>query len=292
MIRSMTGFFKTEVHYDNLSCSIEVRSVNHRYCEIRVKLPPQFKCFESELVREAKSLIARGKVDIDIALEHGELLEGRYFLNPGIWQNVCELIQSVEKSLDRQVGVSLSDLFGFNDLLVAKSPDIDPKSCRGLFGQAIQKAIAGLIQMREREGQALYGTILEHLARMRDYGKEIQGYRGEVVLKYKQKLQKNLRQIAVNYEENDPRILQEIGLFLDKSDITEEMDRFETHLEHFKELLESNKAVGRKLDFLLQELNREVNTLCSKANHTKIAQYGVELKCEIEKLREQVQNIE
>ena len=271
---------------------IEIRSVNHRYLEPRIRLPRQFKCFENELINQTKSAVSRGKLEIDITLKPAVLPQAKYSLNQVLWQNVCELIRIAGKHLDHQINVTLSDLFNVKDLLVPDSAEIDLEAFKNLFNKAIDEGMRGLIEMREREGQLLTQTILQHLVRMETYLEEIEKNKGKIVDKFKQKLQKNITQIAADYDENDPRILQEIGLFLDKSDITEEIERLNTHFTHFRELLDSNKAIGRKLDFLLQEFNREANTLCSKANHTKIARCGVELKCEIEKLREQVQNIE
>ncbi len=288
----MTGYYKTEVHHNQQTCNIEVRSVNHRYLEPRIKLPKQFKCFENGLINQVKSLISRGKVDIIITLDQGALPEEKYSLNPVLWQNLCDLIQTANKDLKQSTTVNLSDLFEIKNLLGVESEDPDLDAFKALFNQAIQEGIEGLIKMRETEGGLLKQAIQTHLSKMETYMDQIPQYRQDVINRYKQKLRKNLKQIAVEYDEKDPRMLQEIGLFIDKVDITEEMERFKTHLIHFQELLNGEEPIGRKLDFLLQEFNREANTLCSKANHTEIAQIGVELKSEIEKVREQVQNIE
>lgn len=292
MIRSMTGFYRTEVHQGSLSCNIEIRSVNHRYLECRIRLPHPFKCFESELANRTKSLVARGRMEIDITLEQGVLPEERYCLNSPLWQNICHLVKNAERGLGRQIHVGLSDLFHSKGLLARESAEIDPEVFQILFAKAVDEGLRGVIEMREREGQLLHGVILKHLAHMEEHVEKIEKNKQEVIDRYKQRLKKNLKQIAADYDENDPRILQEIGLFLDKCDITEEIERFRAHLTHFRGLLNGKEAVGRKLDFLLQEFNREANTICSKANHTGIARQGVELKSEIEKLREQIQNVE
>jgi uncharacterized protein (TIGR00255 family) len=146
--------------------------------------------------------------------------------------------------------------------------------------------------MRQREGELLFNDIMGHVENLQQLINKVPQFKEDVVESYRQRLANNLEKLQIKYDKNDPRILQEVGIFMDRADITEELERFGSHLVQMRELLEGDLAVGRKLDFILQELYREANTLCSKANHIQVTQIGVDLKCEIEKIREQVQNIE
>ncbi len=292
MIKSMTGFYKTESTTNDVSCNIEIRSVNHRFLEAKIRLPNQFKQLEAGLLRQVKSTLARGKVDISIKLDQESRPLEKIGLNPVMMENVKELAGKFESELGKEVSVGLSDLFQIKELIVFEKEELDMDVYQALFEKSIADGVNGLVAMRQREGELLYAEIITHIEKLAVYIEEIPSYRNEVIANYQARLKKNLKELELKYDADNPRIIQEIGIFLDRSDITEEIERFRTHLTHFKELLVSDEAVGRKLDFMLQEFNREANTLSSKSSHTTIAKLGVELKCEIEKIREQIQNIE
>lgn len=292
MIRSMTGFCKTEVIHQDINCSVEIRSVNHRYLEARMHLPKQFQYFEESLKRTLKKKVHRGKVDVFFQLDTINGEEEKLSVNSEIWSNVKSIVTMLEKDVGHTIQLSLTDLLQIKGLLAYEQEDLDVGEYEALFEKAVEKAAAELTTMREREGALLAEGIEEHIAALESLVKKLPEFRQDVINAYKQKLEKNLQLLQVPLDENDARISQEIGLFIDKSDVTEEIERINTHLVQFRELIASNEPVGRKLDFILQELFREANTLCSKANHIQVTQIGVEMKSEIEKIREQVQNIE
>ena len=292
MIHSMTGYYKTDVEFEDKSCNIEIRSVNHRYLEIKLRIPKQFRSLEDKLTAIVKKKLTRGKVDLTINLEQSSIPLERMEMNLPLWEKINDIIQKLDKDYQKKVTISLSDLLNTKDLLSYQQTDANTELYVQLFKIAIESGIKGLVEMRKTEGQLLLTEIEMHLDKMKTLIDQVPNFRQEILTIYQNKLKKNLKQLSLDYQENDPRILQEIGIFMDRIDISEELERFNTHLIHFKELLDSPEPVGRKLDFLLQEFNREANTLCSKANHTNIAKIGVELKSEIEKVREQIQNIE
>ncbi len=293
MIKSMTGFCKTEVQYNNLSCSIEIKSVNHRFLDARVHTPKQFQYLEEVLKKQLKGPIQRGKVDVYIQMDTQSEEKERLKLDAKVWENVKGIVSDIEKDLGKTVQINLADLLSIKNLLPYEQNDKeDVEAYQALFEAALQKGVAELIKMRQREGELLLKELNQHMAKLVELIDAISGYKEEALKNQRLKLQKNLETLGAKYEENDPRIMQEIGIFMDRSDITEEIERFNSHLVQMNELFSSQEAVGRKLDFILQELNREANTLCSKSNHISITQIGVNLKSEIEKIREQVQNIE
>ena len=257
-----------------------------------MRIPKQFRSLEDKLTAIVKKLLTRGKVDISINLEKSSIPLEKMELNLPLWEKINDIIQILDKDYQKKVNINLSDLMNAKDLLTYQQTDTDSEIFEQLFRKTIKTGIKGLIEMRKTEGKLLLIEIEQHLEKMKELIDQVPKFRQEILTIYQNKLKKNLKQLSLDYQENDPRILQEIGIFMDRIDISEELERFNTHLIHFKELLDSPDPVGRKLDFLLQEFNREANTLCSKANHTNIAKIGVELKSEIEKVREQIQNIE
>ncbi len=293
MIKSMTGFCKAEIQHQNLSCSIEIKSVNHRFLDARVHLPKQFQHLEEILKKQLKGPLQRGKVDVYIQVEKDKEEKEQLKLDEIVWKNVKAIVSDIEQDIGKTVQINLSDLMNVRNLLSydqGETEELEPY--QALFEAAIQKGIEELTKMRQREGELLFKELNLHLRNMTELIQGIAAHKEEALENQRLKLQKNIESLGTKYQEDDPRILQEIGIYLDRSDITEELERFNSHLMQMNELFQSQEAVGRKLDFILQELNREANTLCSKSNHISITQIGVNLKSEIEKVREQVQNIE
>lgn len=288
----MTGFCKTEAQKEDFSCSIEIRSVNHRFLEGRVSLPNEFQYLSETLKKQLKSQLSRGKVDVSISLKTEEKTAVKLTLNKGVWESVKRLKAEVEEDLNCKVDINMSNLLGIKDLVSYEKSSLETEKYEAFIKSSLQEAITELVKMRQYEGELLYKEIDLHLTNLKQNIDLVPQYLDEMASNFKERLVKNISKLNIDVSADDPRIIQEIGIFADKSDISEELERFNTHLIHFRKLLDDEGAVGRKLDFLTQELNREANTLCSKSNHTKVSQIGVELKSEIEKIREQIQNIE
>ncbi len=292
MIKSMTGYCKTEISLGDQSCSAEVRSVNHRFLEARISLPKQFQYFEETLKRRLKKRVNRGKIDINLVMAFQEAEQGGLAITSGLWENLKTIKQELQDDIEQKIGLSIADLLNIKGLLVFEQPEIDSSKYESCYEKALDAGIDGLLEMRTREGELLYDEISKHLTNLKGLIEQIPPFLEQVLEKYRSRLKKNLHNLQLKYDQNDPRLMQEIGLFIDKSDVTEEIERFRSHLTHLNELLRTDIPVGRKVDFLLQELNREANTLCSKSCSSEMTALGVEMKCEIEKIREQVQNIE
>ena len=288
----MTGFCKTELSFQDLNCNVEIRSVNHRFLEAKIHLPRQFQYFEETLKKELKKKINRGKVDVYLQLDSQGVVAEKLAVNLQVWENVQSIVAVLEKDVGRNLGLNMSDLLQIKGLMGYEQDEKNHEDYEKLFIQSIQKGADELIKMRQREGELLMKDILGHVDALQKLVLGVPELRSEVVGAYTERMNKNLEKLTLKYDAEDPRIMQEVGIFMDRSDITEEIERFNSHLSQMRELLASDEPVGRKLDFIMQELNREANTLCSKANHIQVTQIGVDLKCEIEKVREQIQNIE
>lgn len=292
MIKSMTGFAKVELVKHNLVCQVEMRSVNHRHLEARINLPRAYQHWEEDLKKGLRNHVQRGKLDAQLNLERSGEAAERLKLDPHALADLQSLKGQLETALGQPISLSMGDLLQFKGLIGYAQPDLDEAMVLALMNDAMDQAAQGLAAMRLREGELLAGEMLTRLDYMAGLVGQVPAFRDEVIARYKERLKEAMETLAGTVNPDDPRILAEVGIFIDKSDVTEEVERFRTHLTHFRELIHSEEAVGRKLDFLLQEFNREANTLCSKAGHAKISEIGVTLKVEIEKLREQVQNIE
>ena len=292
MTQSMTGFCKASVSLDGKSCFVEMRSVNHRFLEARVYLPKPYALMEEELKKGLKNHLSRGKVDVTLTLEGVESSEGRLAVDPKVWGNFKSLHKQLESELGQPVSVGLSDLFQIKGLLVTAAEETGDYDYLALFQAAIEAGARLLKSMRGKEGALLKTEMLGHLNLLESLIQKVPEYSNEMLTNHKQRLTQSLAKLELELDPDDPRVLQEIGFLLDRADVTEEVERFTAHLSHFRDILEETEPVGRKLDFLIQELNREANTLCSKAGHPRITEIGVTLKSELEKIREQVQNIE
>jgi uncharacterized protein (TIGR00255 family) len=289
----MTGFCKSSAVLKDVTCSIEIKTVNHRFLDIRIVLPKSFTHLEEPLKKRVRRQVQRGKVDVYLQLESPTVRSEQLVIDTRVWDDLMAIVQPLELQLNRPILVSISDLTGIRNLLRYEQPEwLTETDTEALLGMALENGLDELVRMKQREGEILLVDLEGHIAEMKRLITELPSHLDEAQEKQQQKLFKNLSVLGLDDRSQDPRVLQEIGILLDRSDITEEIERFHAHLMQLTELLGSEAAVGRKLDFILQELNREANTLCSKSNHLPITQIGVSLKSEIEKVREQIQNIE
>lgn len=288
----MTGYCKVDVEHQGKTCTVEMRSVNHRFLDARVFLPKSLSMFEEPLKKQLKEMINRGKVDVSVTLGADDQGEDRLSVDPAVLENLNKTLKDFQSKFKQPVSVGLGDLMQIKGLIKYDVPEEDDFDYSGLLSQGIAKGAEALCAMRETEGRLLYPVLSGHLAQLADLLSQVPPYAEEIKENSHQRLSQSLTKLGLTLDPEDPRVMQEIGFQLDRADITEEIERFEAHLSHFDEILTSDEPVGRKLDFLCQELNREANTLCSKSGHSKITEIGVNLKTELEKVREQIQNIE
>ncbi len=289
MAISMTGFGAADAQWETWICQVEIRSVNQRFLDIRCRLPFGFQTMEPEIKKQIKAVSSRGKIDCSIKLEKGAS-EEKLKLNLERAQHYNELLTEFEALSGRKVGVDARDLSSLNIIEENKSGE-PPEKCEKVIRECLSRALEGLQEMKEREGQAMQSDIQQRLSSCGNIVNSIEKLSQAEPERFRDRLQERFSQLTEGVEINPERLEQEIALLADRLDISEEVVRFRTHLEHMDDIL-SQHEVGKKAEFLMQELNREVNTMASKSNHAGISQASVEIKSELEKVREQLQNIE
>ena len=289
MAISMTGFGAADAQWETWICQVEIRSVNQRFLDIRCRLPFGFQTMEPEIKKQIKAVSSRGKIDCSIKLEKGAS-EEKMKLNLERAQHYNELLTEFEALSGRKVGIDARDLSSLNIIEENKSVE-PPEKCEKVIRECLLRALEGLQEMKEREGQAMQSDIQQRLSSCGNIVNSIEKLSQAEPERFRDRLQERFSQLTEGVEINPERLEQEIALLADRLDISEEVVRFRTHLEHMDEIL-SQREVGKKAEFLMQELNREVNTMASKSNHAGISQSSVEIKSELEKVREQLQNIE
>ncbi len=293
MVRSMTGFGRGTYAEHGKEFTVEIKSVNHRYVDFYIKLPRQIAYLE-ERVREvvAKSIF-RGKVDIFISFEDRSEDSRSVMLDEAL---AGAYIQAVEKLRDKyglKDDLSLSFVSRFPDVLRIEKNEDDEEQLWGILSKALEAGVASLVQMREKEGNELRSSLLQKADYMEKIISQIANRSPEVVIEYKQKLENRIKELLNQQTVDENRIAMEVAIFADRCSIDEELVRLGSHLIQLRDILSINKQpVGRKLDFLVQEINREINTIGSKSNDIEITKFVLELKSETEKIREQIQNME
>ena len=289
MAISMTGFGSADLHWESWSCQVEIRSVNQRFLDIRCRLPLGFQNLEQDFKKQIKEVCTRGKIDCSVRLEK-VVGEEKLKLNPERALLFNGLLGEFEELSGRKVNVEAKDLSRINIIEESKSGE-PPEECQGVILESLALAIESLQQMKQREGQAMHYDIKDRLVHCDQILNTIEKLSLEEPGLYRERLQDRLAQFNDETILNPERLEQEIALLADRLDISEELLRFRTHLQHMNDILEQ-REIGKKAEFMMQELNREINTISSKSNQAEISKSSVEIKSQLEKIREQLQNIE
>ncbi len=299
MLRSMTGFGRGNFESQTFSIYVEMKSVNSRYSEINIRLPRFLNPLEDSIRKEIQRYISRGKVDVYISADYdmgdNVKLQVDGTLALAYHNALKEIAYAVELDPDSMgSGQEISFLAKTPEVIKLKEGLFDTEAVKPQVIAAVQEAIQGLLQMRQAEGENIKKDFLYRADRVLNLVGAIEERSPQVVAEYQQKLLQRLQETLEkeNIKVDPDRVLQEVAIFADRTAVTEEIIRLKSHVKQFKTMLESDEPVGRKLDFLIQEFNREANTIGSKGNDCGIAQTVIDLKAEIEKIREQVQNIE
>ena len=292
MIRSMTGFGRAELTQGDWRCGVELRSVNGRFLEIRLRLPGGLAKSEERLKNLLKAGCERGKIECSISLTPHNPEAQALALNKPLLKQYAGLVNAIREELGGEIQITLGNLTNIKDLILTDQWAQDSEPVDKLMGDTLGAALEELLAMRTREGEALRTEFMERLAMVRRIKEELIPLTSAIPEQYGKRLRENLKRLMEPGAPSDERILHEIAILADRCDVSEEISRLETHLRHLEQMLEQGGVVGRKIDFLLQELNREANTLASKSNEVPVSTRVVEIKSELEKLREQVQNIE
>lgn len=299
MIRSMTGFGRGEATDGIRTVNIEIKAVNHRYGEINVRLPRKYSFAEDLIIKTARKRIARGKVEISVSIISTAEEDTNVQVNIPAARQYFNAFRELQKKFDVSGDITIEMLSSQPDVIKAAPPDINEDEVNKVFEDAVTAAVDDLIAMREREGEKLAADVLQRTDILESLLEIIEERLPGLTAIYAEKLKARINELLANTVDSsalEERIALESAILADKSDITEEVVRYKSHISQLRSLLtddtEEGSSIGKKLDFLMQEFNRETNTIGSKSNDLKISEHMLEMKSEIEKIREQIQNIE
>ena len=292
MIKSMTGFGRFEAGDENRKLVVEMKAVNHRYCDINIKMPKKLSFFDSSIRAVMKKYIQRGKVDVFITYEDNTENTMLLKYNKDMAQAYYQALKAMSDDFDIENDVRVSSLSRYPEVLVLEEQTVDEDALLKLIETAVSGACEKFVETRITEGNQLKEDLLGKLEGMLEMVAYIEERSPQIIKEYQEKLLTKVRELLENNTVDESRILTEVTIFSDKICVDEETVRFRSHIQSAKETLIAGGSVGRKLDFIAQEMNREANTILSKANDLAISNKAIDLKTEIEKVREQIQNIE
>ena len=293
MLKSMTGYGKGEASNNDFRIKVELKSVNHRYLDITVKLPRYLIYLEESIKRVVKEKLNRGKIDIFINLDYENMSSLDVKVDIPLAKSFKNALEDLRSQLGLEDAVRLNNILSIQDVIKTEKRDLDEESVWETLKSALDESLNRILSMREAEGEQLKADMLGKLDNIGRVADEIMERSPLVVEEYRRKLNERILVLVEDAALIDQdRLAMEVAVYADKSSIDEELTRMKSHIIQFKTIIEEDGSVGRKLDFLIQEFNREVNTIGSKSSDTVIVNKVVELKSEIEKIREQVQNIE
>jgi uncharacterized protein (TIGR00255 family) len=292
MIQSMTGFGRRQSSWQDGSVTVEVRSVNHRFLEVACRLPRAFNQLEETLKKAVQQRCTRGRVDLTVSLQGGKNRAGAVSLDQSLAKQYHQALRTLKKSLKLSGAIDLALIAGLRDVVsVSDQPQEDPKLVK-LVGRLVAESLDDLVGMRSREGTALTKDMLARLKVIGDHRVRIAARAPLVTRDAFERMKGRVDKLLGEPVSDVSRLNQELAIFADRTDITEELVRLDSHMVQFEQTLKRSEPVGKTLDFLLQEISREVNTIGSKANDAEITGHVIQMKSELERIREQVQNIE
>ncbi len=291
-IKSMTGYGSAKGSCAGMNIGIEIRSVNNRYLDCSVRLPRNFLFAEDAIKSRVQAFISRGKVDVFVSVENDGTDEVTVRVNEPLARSYAEAVHAVSDKLGLSESISAYDICRLPDVLSVEKQDLDTDALNAAFTEITDAALREHDRMRTREGQKLSDDITGRLETVEAYVGDIEKRSPETVAQYREKLYRKMCEVLESTAVDEQRILLEAGIFADKVAVDEETVRLRSHVSQMRGMLKTGSPIGRKMDFLTQEFNRESNTIGSKCSDPEITKVVIELKSEIEKIREQVQNIE
>ena len=292
MIKSMTGYGHVEGIFDTKKIVAEVRSVNHRYADYNIKVPRCYGFLEEKVRGFVSSYISRGKVDVYISVESYGDSDKQIVLNEALAQSYIDALYKIRDEFGVADDISVSSVARFGDIFISERKEEDDEQIWQLVSKALSGAVEQFVKMREREGERMFADIKGRSEYMLKLVADVEERSPERVKEYRDRLYAKLEEVLETTNIDETRIIAEAAIYADKVAVDEETVRLRSHFTELDTILASGEPAGRKLDFLIQEINREINTIGSKANDVQTAKIVVELKSELEKMREQVQNIE
>ncbi|GMR16328.1 MAG: YicC family protein [Gammaproteobacteria bacterium] len=288
MAHSMTAFARQELAKDWGSLILELRSVNHRYLDVSLRLPEDFRSLEPKIREKISEKLARGKVDVGLRFTRNEVSNGEIILDKELIEQISNASREIDHILYNPEAVSSLDILRWPGVI--KTPELDSTELTSALFELLDLTLADMLDGRAREGEKLAALILQRCQSISDVIVNVKKRLPEIMQIWREKLLKRIQDASVEVDEN--RLEQELVILAQKTDVDEELDRLITHIAEVERVLKDQKPIGRRLDFLMQELNREANTLGSKSIDTETTKASVDLKVFIEQMREQIQNIE
>lgn len=292
LIKSMTGFGRSSLALENMDVLVEIRSVNHRFLETSVRVPHAYSYLEDKLKKQIQQRASRGKVDVSVTLQHHGSNGLEVEVNGELAAAYVNAMRKANEQLALEDDLKLTSIMRFSDIFSLRKVQLDEEEMWSAVLPAVTDAADKFLDMRIVEGEKLRNDLIQRLDTLESMLKQVEEYAPETAKRYYEKLYAKISEILADREADDSRIMTEAAIFADRIAIDEETVRLGSHIEQFRSLLDSEEPVGRKLDFLVQEMNREVNTMGSKAQDLAVTRLVVDMKSEIEKMREQIQNIE
>lgn len=292
MIKSMTGFGRSEVLREHCKMIVEMKSVNHRYGDISIRMPKKLSFFETQMRALLKKYIQRGKVDVFITYE--DLSEQKVELkyNQAMAKNYLDMLKRMEEELGVPNDITATALSRYPEVFTLEEQESDEEEIWAVLEEVLTNAVHAFVETRVTEGEHLYHDLMDKLDAMLLMVDAIESRSPGIVEEYRAKLEEKVKELLENNVIDDGRIAAEVTIYADKICVDEETVRLRSHIESMKHTLHMEGTIGRKLDFIAQEMNREANTILSKANDLELSNIAIDLKTEIEKVREQIQNIE
>ena len=292
MIRSMTGYGKGSLNIEGREYQVEIKSVNHRYLDINIKLPKSISYLEDTIKKEISAKIKRGKIDVFITFENNSQEGKNITINKELAKLYIEQLKELAQEEKILNNIEVMDIAKLPDILIVKNDEEDEKIQNELI-EVVQGAISKIIEMKNIEGNKIEQDLLQRIDKIENKIVEISAKSTGLIEEYVVKLEKRIKEILKTEELDKSRLAQEVVIYADKCSIEEEVTRLKSHIYQFRNLISNNnETIGKKLDFLIQEMNRETNTIGSKANNLEITNGVIDIKTELEDIREQIQNIE
>lgn len=292
MVRSMTGFGRAQDVIDTMSITVEIKSVNHRYFEFSSRIPRVYGFLDEKLKNYIQSRVARGKVECFVQIEELESENCVVSVNHSLASGYIAALRELSERYELKNDISATSVSRYPDILVVHKQEEDEERIWDAVRKVTADAVDSFVSMREREGEKLKNDLLSRCDTILDYVGFIEERSPQTVKEYNEKIVKRMQELLADAQVDEQRLLTEAAIFADKIAVDEETVRLRSHISQLHEFMDYKEAMGRKLDFLIQEMNREANTIGSKAQDVEIARKVIAIKAEIEKIREQAQNIE
>ncbi|MHA7629745.1 YicC/YloC family endoribonuclease [Corallococcus sp. M7] len=292
MLKSMTGFGSGRARVGDEEVSVEARSLNHKFCEVKVRLPRELSALEPALVKQVKDRLARGSVEILVRRQAATVSGNVPTVDIALAREYARAFREVAEAMGQSVEIAWSQVANQPGVIRLEEKGVDVESATQATQTALQQALAALETMRNTEGESIHTDLDTRMKLIEGWSQEVARLAPRAVSDYQQRLTDRVAELARGVAVDPQRLAQEVALFAERTDIAEEVTRLATHLEQFRLLMASPEPVGRRMDFLVQEMHREVNTTGSKSQHAEISARVVSMEAEVERIREQVQNVE